>query len=273
MRKLLRLLKRVWILNFIRRIYFASRYFNYKYLQILRWGFKSKEDTNYTYNLKPENILYLASTISAITGTDIESILAYINEAEQDEHLKNHIITYTKTSSFKNIVDMEVRFGRRLGWYAIARIIKPKVIVETGVDKGLGAVLLCSALLRNKEEGFDGKYYGTEINPHAGYLLDGIYKEAGEILYGDSIESLSKMNANIDLFINDSDHSADYEYREYQTIKNKITDNSIILGDNSHCSDKLAVFSKENGRNFLYFNEAPLKHWYPGAGIGISYKR
>lgn len=46
-------------------------------------------------------------------------------------------------------------------WYAIARSIKPKILVETGVDQGMGAVVLCAALAR--------RYYGTDINSDAGY--------------------------------------------------------------------------------------------------------
>jgi hypothetical protein len=94
----------------------------------------------------------------------------------------------------------------------------------------------------------------------------------GEILYGDSIASLSNFTDNIDLFINDSDHSADYEYKEYLTINKLLTDKSIILGDNSHCTSKLADFSREMNRNFIFFQEITKNHWYPGAGIGISYK-
>jgi predicted O-methyltransferase YrrM len=171
----------------------------------------------------------------------------------------------------KEYADLRVDFGRRLGWYAFARVLKPKIIIETGVDKGIGSVLLCSALLKNKEEGFDGRFFGTDINPEAGYLLKGKYAELGKILYGDSIETLSQFNEKIDLFINDSDHSAEYEYREYITIKDKIAENGVILGDNSHTTDKLAIFSNETKRNFLFFREEPSGHWYPGAGIGISF--
>ena len=64
-------------------------------------------------------------------------------------------------------------FGRRLGWYAIARATKPKVIVETGVERGHGSVLLCSAILHNAIEGFPGRYFGTDIDPSAGWLLTG----------------------------------------------------------------------------------------------------
>ena len=85
-------------------------------------------------------------------------------------------------------------FGRRLGWYAVARAIKPRLIVETGVERGHGALLLCAALLRNGEEGAPGHYLGTDINPGAGYLLSGKYKAAGKILYGDSIMSLREIS-------------------------------------------------------------------------------
>lgn len=271
MRKILRLLKRIWILNFFRRIYSASRYFKGNYFEILKWGFRSREDTNFTYHLTADNISYLAHTVAVVTKTDYSLILKYMDEAQSDETLRDTILNAIEHSPEKRSADNEVRFGRRLGWYAFARAMKPNIIVETGVDKGLGSVLLCAALLRNREEGFEGRYYGTDINPQAGYFLEGEYKEVGEVLYGDSLASLSAFSEKIDLFINDSDHSSEYEYQEYQTIMPLITDRTIILGDNSHCTSKLADFSHETGRSFLFFKETPLNHWYPGAGIGISF--
>ena len=135
----------------------------------------------------------------------------------------------------------------------------------------MGSVVLCAALLRNKEEGYLGRYYGTDINKNAGYFLDGKYLDVGEIIYGDSITSLKKFDKMIDIFINDSDHSPIYEYEEYKTIKNKLSPKALILGDNSHETDKLLKFSIENRRNFILFREEPKDHWYPGAGIGISF--
>jgi predicted O-methyltransferase YrrM len=247
-------------------------YYNKKYVEILKWGIRSKETANYTYDLTQGNLLYLAQTIAVVTRVDSKKILDYINEARNNKELKQHIIDATLKSPHKEYADLRVDFGRRLGWYAFARTLKPKIIVETGVDKGIGSVLLCSALLKNKEEGYEGHFFGTDINPEAGYLLTGKYAEVGEILYGDSIKTLSQFTEKIDLFINDSDHSKDYEFREYITIKDKISDKAVLLGDNSHISDKLAIFSNETNRNFLFFREEPDGHWYPGAGIGISFK-
>ncbi|MDD4914420.1 MAG: class I SAM-dependent methyltransferase [Methylococcales bacterium] len=199
--------------------------------------------------------------------------MAYFAELEEDEALKNHIQKQVSQSKWAIMADKTARFGRRKGWYALVRIIKPGIVIETGVDKGLGACLITSALMKNTAEGYPGHYYGTDINPKAGYLLTDNYKNYGEVLYGDSIESLKAFQKPIDIFINDSDHSADYEAEEYETIKDKLSPAAIILGDNSHGNDKLLNFSIKYQRHFLFFKEQPANHWCPGEGIGISFTR
>ena len=239
--------------------------------QTFLWLLRSNETTNFTYDLAPINKQYLISYIAVITEKNFNEIEKYIQEIENDVELKNHIINCTKQSAERHLSDLNPKYGRRIGWYAIIRAKKPKIVIETGVDKGLGSCIVTAALIKNTEEGYPGNYYGTDINQMAGYLLKGKYAYFGEILYGDSIESLKKFNGQIDVFINDSDHSPEYEWGGYQIIKNKLSDDAIILGDNSHTNTKLLQFSMDEGRKFLYFQETPSKHWYPGAGIGASY--
>jgi hypothetical protein len=238
---------------------------------VFSWLLTSRETTNFTYELTERSVSDLADLISAITGTPREAALAYLNEPLNDAVLLSHVRETVLCSSSRFKSDLTPRFGRRLGWYLLARILKPKVIVETGVDKGLGSVLLCSALARNLREGFPGYYYGTDINPRAGFLLSGEYSAFGKILYGDSIASLRALSGDVDLFINDSDHSAQYEYEEYKTIAPKLASSAVILGDNSHGSDSLRHFARESGRQFLFFSERPSNHWYLGGGIGIAF--
>ena len=239
----------------------------------LRWIVTSNETTNFTYDLSELNRRYLASLVADILNLDYAVIDGYISELENDIHLKKHIVSVTAQSSLAVVADQHVRFGRRVGWYAIVRAMKPRLIVETGVDKGLGSCILTAALKRNTEEGFPGRYIGTDINPKAGYLLTGEYAEFGSILYGDSITSLRTISDEVDIFINDSDHSSDYEYREYLTIASKLSSHALVLGDNAHCCDKLLQFSLESGRRFVFFQEKPINHWYPGGGIGFSFHR
>ena len=239
----------------------------------IRWLATSRETTNFTYDLDDLNRRYLAAMISDILTVDYSTIAEYFSELEGDTQLKQHVIRVTAASKLAAIADEYVRFGRRLGWYAVVRALKPRLIVETGVDKGLGSCILTAALKRNSQEGFEGRYIGTDINPNAGYLLTGEYARFGRIMYGDSIESLRTIADSIDVFINDSDHSADYEYREYLTIASKLSHRALVLGDNAHSCDKLLQFSLETGRQFVFFQEKPSRHWYPGAGIGFSFHR
>lgn len=135
MKAIFKQLKRIRVVNAARRFLYATTYFNKKYIQILKWSKNLREDTNYTYDLTEDNILYLAHTISVATNTNCKTIIDFINEARNDVFLKEHILTCTQNSKFKVFADSEVKFGRRIGWYAFVRILKPKIVVETGVDK------------------------------------------------------------------------------------------------------------------------------------------
>jgi hypothetical protein len=258
-------------MNTFRRYRLAKAYYNENLKLIRGWSRKNTEDSNFYYELTQHNLLYLAHFVGIVTDTTPEVALQYFSELEENMDLKRHIQNKFAESNYEK--DVSLHFGRRIGWYAITRITKPKVVVETGVDHGVGACILTAALLMNKEEGFSGQYFGTDISHSAGQLLTGKYCEVGKILYGDSIQSLISLVESINLFINDSDHSSEYEYREYQAIRDKLSKHAIILGDNAHNSDSLAKFSLETSRNFHFFKEVPKNHWYPGAGIGASIER
>jgi predicted O-methyltransferase YrrM len=253
------------------RLQVALRHQRKTWSATVSWLFSSRETTNFTYHLTADNRAYLAVVVAEVTGRRKDEIESWFDELEGDQELRRHLLEATRRSPRSFMADEESRYGRRLGWYACVRAMKPRVVIETGVDKGLGSCILAAALKRNTQEGFAGRYYGTDINPAAGYLLSGEYRQYGEILYGDSITSLQSFNGTIDLFINDSDHSADYEAREYETILPKLGPRSILLGDNAHCNNRLLEFSVKHQRKYLFFKEVPERHWYPGAGIGVSW--
>jgi len=249
----------------------ALGYYRAPLSNLVRWIFKSRETSNFTYDLQDLNKRYLAALIAQVVGTTSSVIMAYFEEIETDAGLKRHITEATLRSDRAFMADTDVHFARRIGWYAFARALKPRVIVETGVDKGLGSCVLTAALAKNAQEGRGGEYFGLDINPNAGYLLSDRYANYGRILYGDAIESLRNIKSGIDLYISDSDHSADYEALEYKAVAGKLSAHAIVLSDNAHVTDKLLEFSLTTGRHFLFFQEKPSNHWYPGASIGISY--
>jgi hypothetical protein len=243
-------------------------YFHQKLELAGGWTKQRTESDNFYYELTFDNQLELSSLIAVISGESPEVIDGFIIEIQTDEDLREHLSrTWVDDPTMR---DAQLAYGRRIGWYALARVLKPKLIIETGVHHGVGACVLTSALIRNRVDGSPGRYLGTDIDPGAGTLLNGRYAREGRIAYGDSITTLRTIDTPIDFFINDSDHSADYEAQEYETILPLLAKNSIVLGDNSHTNTKLNDFSRQQDRPYLFFREVPANHWYPGAGIGIS---
>jgi len=253
--------------SFVRRR-FARNYYKTNLSLIRAWSKLWTENANFYYKLSPKNRMELVSMASVVVGVTIEEAEKYLIELDLNDSLRNHIAA--AWAGNPKMRDAQVAYGRREGWYVFIRAMKPRVVVETGVHDGVGACVIAAALMENSKEGFLGRYFGTDIDSEAGSLFTAPFNEVGEILYGDSILSLTKMNGMIDLFINDSDHSAEYERAEYRAISNKLAANSLVLGDNSHLTSELNIWARSRSRPYLLFREEPINHWYPGAGIGIS---
>ena len=239
--------------------------------QMLNWAFASKEYYNHTYHLTGLNKQYLASYVAAVTGHDVMEIEQYIAELENDSALRELLVRRTLESRDRHSSDAEPRYGRRLGWYALLRATKPRVVVETGIDRGLGTVVMAAALKRNADEGFPGLVYATDIVPDCGHLLAEPYKQFVRELIGDSVESLKKFAGPVDVFLHDSDHRPEYEWAEFLAIEPKLHAGSIVMSDNSQQSPKLREFAARTGKSFLYFQDAPKDHWWPGDGIGCAF--
>lgn len=253
------------------RLYFGARYVQSNVWQLLRWLFNSREVDNLTYDLTDLNLQYLIAFVATITQQPVADMRRYVREIVEGKELRAHIYERVESAPERYIADATARYGRRIGWYAFVRALKPKIVVETGTNNGLGTCIIAAALMRNQQEGTSGYLYSTDIDPAAGYLFQAPYSNYGKILYGDSIESLKKLDTPIDLFINDSDHSQDYEMKEYDLVQTKLSPAALMIGDNAHCSPKLWEFSQRTKRHFLFFQEQPKDHWYPGAGMGVAY--
>jgi hypothetical protein len=191
---------------------------------------QNTEGDNFYYRLTDHNLADLAHSIAIITGTSVAYVHELLAEVEQDDDLHAHI--RSALSSAEATRDSQAALGRRVGWYAFVRLLRPRLVVETGVHHGVGGCVIAQALLRNAAEGHPGRYLGTDIDPTAGRLLTGRY--VGEVRIGDSLTTLRTLDEPVDIFINDSDHSADYESSEYVAIAPLLSDASLVIGDNSH---------------------------------------
>jgi predicted O-methyltransferase YrrM len=229
------------------------------------WLLKSSEFTNYNYDISMLNRNYLVSFIAYVTKKNFDEVDALFLEIENNERFKEYIAGVISNIKRKYELPKQVFFARRLGWYALIRILKPALVVETGTDKGLGTLLIAQAL---KENG-TGKVYSVDVDPFSGALINESDWGNVELLRGNSLEELKSIK-NIDMFIHDSDHSKHHEFMEFESITSNLTKNAIVISDNSQFTDALLDWSNKNNRRFIFFKEESKNHWYPGDGIGIS---
>jgi hypothetical protein len=238
---------------------------------MIRWTFQSNEHYNHTYELTELNSSYLDSFIAVVSGRDVEIIRKFSRELVDDQSFRNSLRHCALASPHRFNSDVEPRYGRRIGWYSLIRATRPKIVIETGVDRGLGTAVIAAALKRNAEEGFPGVVYATDIVANCGHLIPEEFKSYCQILIGDSVSALQKFSDPVDIFIHDSDHSPDYEWAEFMAIKPRLHPDSIVLSDNSQHTSKLLEFAGVIKRSFLFFQDVPQDHWWQGDGIGAAF--
>jgi hypothetical protein len=78
---------------------------------------------------------------------------------------------------------------------------------------------------------------------------------------------------SIDLFIHDSDHRYEHEWAEFETAIGRASPGVILLSDNAHATTALRDFAESRDLAFGFWRERPLRHFYPGGGIGIASPR
>lgn len=238
----------------------------------IRWLVTSREHHNYTYDLTKLSRQHLAWFVSVVCDVPVARVRGWFAELEGDDTLRRHIERATAAAARRGLADREVRYARRIGWYAIVRATRPAHVVETGVDKGLGTCVLAAALLRNAAEGHPGRLTSLDINPEAGYLARSApWSEVVDLVIGDSVAAIADLDRPVNLFLHDSDHSREHERREFEAIEPKLAPGALLLTDNVTHTGVLAEHAERTGRRFLAYRETPARHWYPGDGIGVAW--
>lgn len=236
--------------------------------EVGNWLATSREATNYTYDLTAPNLRELEHFLALFLEVPLRTIRTYVDEILHDDQLAEHLRERARTAELRFTADSEPRYARRVGWYAVARALCPKVVVETGVDKGLGTCVLAAALLRNATEGHPGQLIAIDIEPTSGWLLGPPYSDVVDLRVGDSQVELPAVDGPIDLFIHDSNHSYDFELAELETVLPKMSSGAVLMSDNSYLAPTLLDFAERIGRPFWHWREVPQGHFFRGGGIG-----
>ena len=230
------------------------------------WLFTRTEFANYSYRISDRNRNHFAWFVAETCRTPIDEVLGYFEEIESNVDLRQALETSAVSLGRRREFDREFSLGRRLSWYATVRIRKPRLVVETGTEKGFGSTVIAAALIKNGA----GHLVTIDIEPSAGGLLEGATDDVVTQVTMDSVSYIRGISEPIDFLILDSYHSEEHEQAELDSAAPNLSPNAIVISDNCHVTDVLANWSRSRGRRFLYCHERPQGHWYGGVGTGIS---
>jgi hypothetical protein len=227
-----------------------------------------RETSNFTYEIA--NRGELVATLTSALNAPQESIQAYIREVDEDLAFSRRVQENRRREYGRH---SRVHFGRRIGWYAAARWLKPRTVIETGTADGLGTAILSRALARNEADGYPGRLISFDVEPRAGWLLDEELSRRTQVVIGDVRETLPRElhGRTVELFVHDSLHTYEHERFELEVIYAHSGATGVTaISDNAHATTALADFSAELGAEFVLFREQPVEHFYPGAALGIA---
>lgn len=210
----------------------------------------------------------LAWFVANVAQIEVPVARRFMQELITDVELTEQLRRAAAKGGQSRATDSVPRFGRRAGWYALVRALRPDHVLETGTDKGLGTMVLAAALLRNGT----GRVTTMDLQPKAGSLISGRWADVVDLQVGDSLSLISKTQRPIGLFVHDSLHTVEHEHGEFEKVRPLLTEGGILMSDAAHHSSVLQDWAEEHGWRFSFFREDPVEHWYPGGGIGVAYR-
>jgi hypothetical protein len=235
----------------------------------LRFVLTDPEPANFTYEIA--NTGELVHWTANVAGCAVDRAAAYIAELDSDQVLCDRV--HAATAGHRLWTKASPPFGKRLGWYAVARATRPALIIETGVHDGLGSLVLLRALERNVEEGHPGRLVSFDINPQAGWLVGS--HPLWDLRIQDSRVGLPHVlqhAGDLGMFIYDGWHAYDDERNDLVVATQHLAADGVLLSDDAH-SHALSDVCREHGLLYYEFREAPMRHFYSGSVLGAGRPR
>lgn len=228
------------------------------------WVLQSREYSNYTYDVSKTGLNAMIGAASVVSGRPIGEVAAFVEELLSCRELQQVVAEQHRVSSHRWSTDGVFRPGRRTLYYLLARALKPKLIVEAGVENGLGAAILCEAIRRNGS----GEYLGIERDVDQPCALYANFKHrTGQVLHRDAVAAMAKFDRPVDLFFHDTTSAAEHVKLLLPAVK--LAPNGVIA--TSWATHEVFAFAEQQGKRFLQVRDEPVRHWFPGAQMGLVF--
>ena len=228
----------------------------------------SRELTNFTYELANES--EITDFVAAALGAPPETVSMLLAELRSDNELMDELRRGLQRRASAN---REPLLGKRRALYCVVRLLRPGVIVESGVKDGLGSAVLLRALERNEAEGDPGMLLGFDIDPDSGWLVDWKAQPERQSLFigdvRDTLEPVLEENG-VDLFINDSLHVYEHERFEFETaVRCGRSSRLVVYCDDASLTPAFEEVCRGLGARSSRLKEVPKNHYWRGNEIAL----
>lgn len=148
--------------------------------------------------------------------------------------------------------------------YSIIRRVKPNIIIETGIDRGVSTTYILLALKKNGK----GKLISIDKDVDVGQLVPDELKIFWEQKVGKTCNILPAMEVNnIDIFLHDSLHTYDNMLFEYRWAYSKLKNGGLLLSHDIGTNNSFYDFASSIGKKVQYILTAKNRY-----GVGVIVK-
>ena len=172
------------------------------------------------------------------------------------EAQKNVIAKYGNEFNIKAESQDLSEYHRAL--YTMVRILKPEIVLETGVFEGHSSFSILSALTENKK----GFLYSIDlpspdlpIGKQSGWIVPEHLRKRWDLRAGkssDLLPSLLEEVREVDIFLHDSEHSYENMYWEYKTAWEYIRMGGLLLSHDVSQNAAFRDFAKYVSVDYYY---------------------
>ena len=142
--------------------------------------------------------------------------------------------------------------------YIIARILKPEIVIETGVFEGHSSLALLLALKENNK----GHLHSIDLpspklppGKESGWIVPEHLRKRWDLRLGkssDLLPDLLKEVREVDIFLHDSEHSYENMYWEYKTAWRYIRKSGLLLSHDISQNAAFREFAKHISEDYYY---------------------
>jgi predicted O-methyltransferase YrrM len=203
----------------------------------------------------------------ALPVTEKEA-LAALDEVARDEQLHEDYARLRRLS----LVPRRMRLGPRLLWWAVVRLRKPRLVVETGVWYGLGSAALLRALELNAAEGHDGRLISFDPDSTGGWLVPERLQPRWNWVKARTDEALEPLlsGEHVDLFIHDTPSNYARERAEFEVALRHAAQGAVLISSNGQNTPALAELSAVEGLAYHHLPYVARRHFYVTKGLSLA---